>query len=49
MFLGMLHAADAVFKNAVGSERLDLAIASPSDNTCRVSPSVTEAHGSAMI
>ena len=42
-------AADAVFKNVVGSERLDLAIVSPSDNTCSVSASVTEAHGSARI
>ena len=38
-------AADAVFKNVACSERLDLAIASPSDNTCRVSASLTEAHG----
>ena len=47
--LGKLHAADAVFKNVVGPQRLDLAIASPSDITRRVSASVTEAHGSAMI
>ena len=35
----------AVLKDVVGFGRLDLAIVSPSDSTCGLSESVTEAHG----